>query len=153
VLASVTQNLPQSFETLAATQSNVGRMIRAGVKVAIVPIDRDLNHQARLIPQQAGNLVAQGKIPGGVVVSHAEALATLTRAPAEIFGLGAELGTLEVGKRGDVVVWTGDPIELSSAPSAVFIDGKPIALESRQSKLSERYNPARQDSMPKQYSN
>ena len=152
VLASVGQNLPESFEALAATQSNVGRMIRAGVKVAIVPIDRDFNHQVRLIPQQAGNLVAQGKVLGGVVVSHAEALAALTRSPAEIFGLGAELGTLEAGKRADVVVWSGDPIELSSAPTAVFIDGKAVPMELRQTKLRDRYNPLKQDSLPKQYS-
>lgn len=152
VLTSVTPNLPEAFETLAATQSNAGRMIRAGVKVAIVPITRDLNHQVRLIPQQAGNLVAQGNVPGGVVVSHAEALAAMTRAPAEIYGLGGELGTLEVGKRADVVIWSGDPIELSSAPTSVFIDGKAVSMESRQTKLRDRYNPLKRDSLPKQYS-
>ncbi len=148
VLASVTPNLPGSFETLAATQSNVGRMIRAGVKVAIVPPGT----QPRLIPQEAGNLMAQSRIPGGVQVSQAEALATLTRNPAEIFGLGNELGTLEPGKRADVVVWSGDPIELSSAPTALFIDGRATPLESRQTKLRDRYNPTKQDSLPKQYS-
>ena len=152
VLASVAPNLPESFEALAATQSNVGRMIRAGVKVAIVPIGRDLNHQVRLIPQQAGNLVAQGRIPGGVQVSHAEALAALTRNPAEIFGLGGELGTLEPGKRADVVVWSGDPIELASAPTALFIDGRETPLVSRQTKLRDRYNPLKQDTLHKQYS-
>lgn len=151
VLASVAPNLPETFEMLAATQSNAGRMIRAGVKVALVPIGRDYNHQVRLIPQQAGNLVAQGAVPGGVAVSHAEALAAITRVPAEIFGLGNELGTLEPGKRADVVVWSGDPIDLAAAPTAVFIDGRPVALESRQTKLRDRYNPLRQDGMPKQY--
>lgn len=152
VLASVSPNLPEKFETLAATQSNVGRMIRAGVNVAIVPVGRDLNHQVRLMPQQAGNLVAQAKIPGGVVVSHAEALAAITRVPAEIHGFGAELGTLEAGKRADVVIWSGDPIELSSAPTAVFIDGNPIPLESRQTRLRDRYNPLKRGVLPKHYS-
>lgn len=151
VLASVTPNLPETFEALAATQSNAGRMIRAGVKVALVPIDRDFTHQVRLIPQQAGNLVAQGAIPGGAKVSHAEALAAITRTPAEIFGFGAELGTLEPGKRADVVVWSGDPIDLAAAPTSVFIDGKPVSLVSRQTELRDRYNPLRQDSLPKQY--
>ena len=117
-----------------------------------MPIGRDLTHQVRLIPQQAGNLVAQGRIPGGVQVSHAEALAALTKNPAEIFGLGGELGTLEPGKRADVVVWSGDPIELASAPTALFIDGRATPLESRQTKLRDRYNPLKQDTLPKQYS-
>lgn len=151
VLTPVTPNLPETFQMLASTQSNAGRLIRAGVKVALMPAGRDYGHQLRLLPQQAGNLVAQGRIPGGVVVSHAEALAMITRAPAEIFGLGAELGTLEPGKRADVVVWTGDPIELASAPMAVFIDGREQPRDSRQTKLRDRYNPMRQDIMPKQY--
>lgn len=152
VLATVTTNLPERFETLAATQSNAGRMIRAGVKVAIVSLGSSPGFDARLMPQQAGNLMAQDRIPGGVTVSHAEALAAMTRVPAEIYGLGGELGTIETGKRADVVVWSGDPIELSSAPTAVFIDGAEQSEVTRQTKLRDRYNPMKQDNLPKQYS-
>ncbi len=151
VVSEVMLNLPEHFETLAATQSNIGRMVRAGVKVAIAPVNGDATHQVRLMPQQAGNLVAQSKIPGGQGISHAQALAAMTRVPAEILGISGSLGTIERGKIADIVIWSGDPIALSSAPTAVFIEGEPVVMESRQTKLRDRYNPRNTDVLPKQY--
>ena len=83
-------------------------------------------------------------------VSMAQALSLMTKAPAEIFGL-TDLGTLEAGKRADVVIWDGDPLELASAPVAVMIDGRQVPLTSRQTKLRDRYMPNRSDDMPVQY--
>ena len=59
--------------------------------------------------------------------------------PAQIFGAGRQLGSLEKGKIADVVVWDGDPLELSTSPTAVIIDGVNMSLESRQTKLRDRY--------------
>lgn len=151
VIATATNNLPTRFEMLGSTQSNVGRMVKAGVKVALGMIDDDDSRQVRLLPQHAGNLVAQNKIPGAVGISHAQALAALTRTPAEIFGVADQLGTLEPGKIADVVVWDGDPIELSSAPTAVFIEGKSIPLVSRQTKLRDRYLGLQKQQQPLHY--
>lgn len=142
VIASALNDLPARFETVAATQSNVGRMVAAGVTVAIGLIDDDDGHQVRLLPQHAGNLVAVARVPGATGLRHAQALALLTSAPAAIFGLSGELGTLEAGKRADVVIWDGDPLELSSAPVAVYIDGSEIPLVSRQTELRDRYLPS-----------
>lgn len=150
VIASALNNLPVSFERLGATQSNVGRMVNAGVKVALGMIDDEDGRQIRLLPQHAGNLVAVGRLPGGVGVTPEQALSLMTKAPAEIFGL-TDLGTLEPGKRADVVIWDGDPLELASAPVAVMIDGKQVPLTSRQTKLRDRYMPNRPDDMPVQY--
>lgn len=145
VITEPLRDLPANFEQLAATQSNVGRLVAAGVTVALGLFDDDDNRQLRLLPTQAGNLVALAGLPGAGGLSHAQALATITRAPAEIHGLGGELGTLAPGKRADVVVWSGDPLELASAPTAVLIDGREQPLTSRQTKLRDRYLGLRRD--------
>ena len=131
-------NLPDRFETLAATQSNAGRMIAAGVTVAIGEIDDDDSRQLRLLPQGAGNLVALAKLPGASGLTHAQAMATITRAPADIFGM-SEYGRLAPGAVADVVLWSGDPLELASRPTAVMIGGKPQPMTSRQTELRDRY--------------
>jgi imidazolonepropionase-like amidohydrolase len=131
-------DLPDSFETLASTRSNVGRLAAAGVTVGLGVFGGDSGAQARNLPYFAGNTVAQAAVPGGVGLTRAQALATITRAPAEIFGL-TDLGSLEAGKRGDVVIWDGDPLELTSAPIAIFIDGVAQPMVSRQTLLRDRY--------------
>lgn len=150
VIASAMNDLPARFEMLGATQANVGRMVKAGVKVALGMIDDEDGRQIRLLPQHAGNLVAVGRLPGGPALTPEQALMLMTKAPADIFGL-TDLGTLEPGKRADVVVWDGDPLELASAPVAVMIDGRQVPLTSRQTKLRDRYMPNRPNDMPAQY--
>ncbi len=142
VIASATNDLPERFEMLGSTESNVGRMVRAGVTVALGMIDDNDARQIRLLPQQAGNLVAMARVPGATGLTHAEAMATITSAPAAIFGL-ADMGSLAAGKRADVVVWDGDPLELASAPVAVLIGGQQVPLVSRQTKLRDRYYPGK----------
>lgn len=142
-------NLPGRFETVGATLSNVGRMVAAGVTVALGTPDLDASFQPRLLPHYAGNLVAQGRLPGGVGLSWDQAFAAISRAPAEIFGL-ADMGRLAPGARADVVIWSGDPLELSSAPEAVFISGIAQPMESRQTKLARRYRPGQPETgLPK----
>lgn len=151
VIASALNDLPARFETLAATQSNVGRMHRAGVQVAIGMIDDNEAHQIRYVPQYAGNLVALSKVPRASGLSWAEAFAAISSTPAAIMGLDGELGSLRPGRRADVVIWTGDPLELSSQAEQVMIDGVPQSLTNRQDRLRERYrNPAPGD-LPKAY--
>ena len=145
VIASATNDLPERFEMLGATESNVGRMVRAGVTVALGMIDDNDARQIRLLPQQAGNLVAMSKVPGAVGLTHAEAMATITSAPAAIFGL-TDLGSLAPGKRADVLIWDGDPLELASAPVSVIIGGRQQALTSRQTLLRDRYMPGKASS-------
>lgn len=144
-------DLPDSFETLASTRSNVGRLVAAGVTVGLGIFGGDSGSQARNLPYFAGNAVAQASVPGGVGLTRGQALAMITRAPAQIFGL-TDLGTLETGKRGDVVVWDGDPLELTSAPTAVLIDGVPQPMTSRQTQLRDRYRDLTRGPLPMQYS-
>ena len=124
------QNLPASFEQLGATAENAARLIDAGVITAFAHMG-DNSHQSRLVVQSAGNAVANG-------VSHDNALAAITIVPAIIFGMDG-LGSIEPGSIGDVVIWDGDPLEVMSAPTHVFIDGEPQSMESRQTRLRDRY--------------
>ena len=129
VFVHAIDNLPGSFDRLATTQQNAGRLEKAGVKVAMLG-NGDAN--VRLAVQNAGNAVANG-------MSWQAAMASLTTVPAEIYGVSASYGTLEAGMDADVVVWNGDPLELMTSPDAVIIGGENIPLVSRQTKLRDRY--------------
>jgi imidazolonepropionase-like amidohydrolase len=151
VIASALNDLPASFEMLAATQSNIGRLRAAGVKVAIGMIDDNDTRYVRNQRQYAGNLVALGKVPGAAGVSWGEAFAMISSRPAEAVGLGAEIGSLAAGRRADVVIWSGDPLELDSAPEAVWIDGVRQPLDNHQTKLRDRYRSLEREALPEAY--
>ncbi|QTD56626.1 amidohydrolase family protein [Parasphingorhabdus cellanae] len=151
VLASALTDLPEGFEDLSATQSNIGRMKRAGVNVAIGMInDRDA-HQLRYSMQYAGNLVALNRVPRATGLSWDEAFAAISSKPAEIMGMGSQLGSLKAGRQADVVIWTGDPLELSTQVERVFIDGVEQSLSNRQERLRERYRNPTPGALPKAY--
>lgn len=151
VIASALNDLPASFEMLAATQSNIGRMRAAGVNVAIGMIDDNDTRNLRNQRQYAGNLVALGKVPGAAGVSWGDAFAMISSRPAEAVGLGKEFGSLAAGRRGDVVIWSGDPLELDSAPEAVWIDGVRQPLDNHQTKLRDRYRSLERKALPEAY--
>lgn len=151
VLASALSDLPASFEQLAATQSNIGRMQAAGVTVGIGMINDDEARQARLAKQYAGNLVALTKIPGASGLDWGQAFATISSKPAEAMGMGGEFGSLRPGRRGDVVVWDGDPLEIGTAAVQVFIDGVEQPIETRQDQLRRRYFDPKEGALPKAY--
>ena len=151
VIGSALNDLPASFEMLAATQSNIGRMRAAGVKVAIGMVDDNDTRNLRNQRQYAGNLVALGKLPGAAGVSWGEAFAMISSRPAEAVGLGGEIGSLARGRRGDVVIWSGDPLELHSAAEAVWIDGIRQPLDNHQTKLRDRYRTLEREALPEAY--
>jgi len=151
VIASAVNDLPATFEQLAATQSNVGRMRAAGVKVSIGIIDDNDTRNLFAERQYAGNLVGLSKLPGNSGVSWGEALAMITSGPAEAIGLGKEIGSLAPGRRADVVIWSGDPLEASSAAETVFIDGVRQPLDTRQTRLLQRYRYLPRRDLPEAY--
>ncbi len=151
VIASALNDLPERFEQIAATQSNIGRMRAAGVNVSIGMINDEDAHKLFYEREYAGNLVALQKVPGAAGVSWGEALAMITSRPAEAIGLGGEIGKLAPGEHGDVVIWSGDPLEVTSAAEQVFIDGVQQPLEDHQSRLLERYRDLTRGDLPKQY--
>ena len=151
VIASAVNDLPASFEQIAATQSNVGRMRAAGVKVSIGMIDDSDTRNIFWERQYAGNLVALQRVPGATGVNWGEALAMITSGPAEAIGMGGEIGSLAPGRRADVVIWSGDPLEGSSAAEAVFIDGVRQPLQTHQTRLMERYRDLSRRDLPEAY--
>ena len=151
VIASALADLPSSFEQLAATQSNIGRMKAAGVTVGIGMINNDEARQARLVKQYAGNLVALGRIPGAAGLDWGSAFAAISSKPAEALGMDGEFGSLRAGRRGDVVIWDGDPLEIGSMPTQVFVDGVEQPLVTRQQRLRDRYLDPVEGALPKAY--
>jgi imidazolonepropionase-like amidohydrolase len=151
VIANALNDLPASFEQLSATQSNVGRMRAAGVTVAIGMINDEEARQVRLVTQYAGNLVAVGRVPGATGLSWSQAFAAISSAPAEALGMGGEIGSLRPGRRGDVVIWDGDPLELATGVEAVWIDGVRQSLENRQTRLRDRYRQPQEGPLPHAY--
>jgi imidazolonepropionase-like amidohydrolase len=139
VILDVQSNLPYSFDQLGATMANAGRLHKAGVSVAI-GID---THNIRLARQEAGNAVANG-------LPWEAGLASLTTNVAKIYGVEGSVGSLEKGKRGNVVVWSGDPLEVMEIAEQVIIDGEMMSMESRQTKLRDRYL-KRSNSVPVQH--
>ena len=148
VIAESLQDLPERFEQLASTQSNIGRMHAAGVEVAFNASTARFTHMYR---QYAGNLVALSRMPRASGLSWGEAFASISSAPAEAMGMGGEIGVLKPGAVGDLVVWDGDPLEVSSAALRVFIDGLEVSLESHQTRLRERFKDLDESDLPKAY--
>lgn len=148
VIADALDDLPGSFERLGATQSNVGRMMRAGVKVAI---SASSGTNPRNMTQAAGNLVAIGKIPGAAGLSWGQAFAAISSVPAAINGFDGRAGRLSSGALGDLVIWDGDPLEVGSVPTRVWIGGVEQDLTSHQSRLRERFRDLDESDLPKAY--
>lgn len=148
VIADGLTDLPARFEQLASTQSNIGRMRDAGVEVAI---NASAMEQPRYLPQFAGNLVALTSLQGATGLTWGEALASITSIPAAISGYGGQLGVLTPGAIGDVVVWDGDPLELTSAPVRVYIEGVEQPMDNHQTGLRERYRDLDESDLPKAY--
>jgi imidazolonepropionase-like amidohydrolase len=120
---------PKSFDELGARADNAALLHAAGVPVVITSGD---THNARKLRQIAGNAVRAG-------MPHEAAIAAITRAPAEAFGMGARYGTLAPGKVANLVVWSGDPLEIATRAVTVVIRGKRVELANRQTALFTRY--------------
>ena len=130
VVVDPTANLPGDLGALDVRDDNATLLAKAGVAVGISTINGTWS--VRSIRQLAGIAVAQGlPWPAG--------LAAVTEVPAQLFGGAAERGTLERGKIADVVVWSGDPLELSSRAEVVIVGGAVQSQATHQSKLLDRY--------------
>lgn len=147
VLATPLNDLPANFEQLGATQSNVGRMAAAGVKVGLGAF----GDQPRYAPQYAGNMVALTKVPGASGLDWGRAFAAISSVPAAILGMGDKFGRLKPGLAGDVVIWDGDPLENTSGVVRVMIDGVEQSLVNHQTKLRDRYKVPTEGALPKAY--
>ncbi|WP_449446428.1 amidohydrolase family protein [Thermomonas brevis] len=143
VFVDALADLPADFDSLGATLENAARLHAAGVKVSFSQFS-DASHNARKIRQLAGNAVANG-------LPWEAALAGLTSTPAAALGVDGELGaTIAVGQRADLVLWSGDPLDIANVARQVWLDGHAIPMRSRQTELRDRYlHP--DDGLPRTY--
>ena len=134
-------DLPASFERLGATLENAARMHAAGVSVAIGTGGFD-PHDSRNLKHAAGVAAANG-------MPVDAALAAITSVPADVWGANAHYGRLVPGMDADVVVWSGDPLELTTLVRHVFIRGVEMPATTRQRLLFERYRDT--EALPQSY--
>ena len=121
-------NIPESFDELGANIELAGKLEDLGITLMF---NAPRDHNYHLIRQGAGVAVGNG-------MSYAGALKAITLSPVEVFNLGNR-GEIASGKIADLIIWDADPLEPSSMPEKVFINGKDIDLTSRMSRLTERY--------------
>ncbi|MET4615966.1 hypothetical protein ABIA71_001541 [Stenotrophomonas sp. 2619] len=124
-------NLPSTFDQLGASLENAARLKAAGVQVSFAQRD-DASHNARKMRQLAGNAVANG-------LPWQDGLAGLTRVPAQVLGVGDRIGSIEVGKLADLVLWEGDPLDVGHYAEQVWLGGRAMPMRSRQTELRDRY--------------
>ena len=129
VVINALDNLPGSFDGLGARLDNAALLHEAGITLLFTSGE---THNARKLRQVAGNAVANG-LPYGA------AIAAMTSLPAEIFG--GKPRVIAPGLRADLVIWSGDPLDVNSAADQVIIGGIPDSMKSRQTQLLERYLP------------
>ena len=121
-------NIPESFDELAANIELAAKLEKLGITIMF---NAPRSHNFHLVRQGAGVAVANG-------MSYAGAIKALTLSPVEVFNLG-DRGQIAQGKIADLVIWDADPLEPSSMPEKVFINGKDIDLTSRMTRLTDRY--------------
>jgi hypothetical protein len=131
VLLDPFDDLPESFDAIGSTLENAARLQKAGVRIAF-SFDSPEPHNIRKLRQGAGIAVAHG-LPAEA------ALAALTRNPAEIFGVADRNGSIERGRVADLVLWSADPLEVTTLADEVVIQGVRQVMSSRQTELRDRY--------------
>lgn len=131
VIIDPINNLPSSYETLGARLDNAKLLSDAGVKLLFTNTSRSTSHNAYLVRQAAGNAVANG-------LDKIVAIAAMTSNPAQLFDAPVS-GDIAVGEIADLVLWGGDPLELTSEAELVMINGEIVPMESRSLQLRDRY--------------
>jgi len=135
-------NLPVSFDSVEARLDNVVLLDAAGVDYVITNASALGIQKPTTLAQHAGNAVGNG-------LAWDKAFAAITSTPAKWFGL--KQGSVATGQDATLVIWDGDPLNVTSAPTDMFIEGERQGLSSRQTALRDRYNPTSTDTRPHKY--
>ena len=121
-------NIPESFDELAANIELAASLEKQGITLMF---NAPRSHNYHWIRHGAGVAVANG-------MSYQGAIKALTSSPVEVFNLGNR-GEIAQGKIADLIIWDSDPLEPSSMPEKMFINGEDIDLTSRMTRLTDRY--------------
>lgn len=129
VLLSNTFDMPSDRDPYDRYYSLANTLRQAGIPFAFTT---GSNHDVRNLPDHAAMAVTFG-------LPEEDAVTALTSGAASILGIDASVGTLETGKNADVVIWNGNPLQITSRVQRLFIRGREIPLRSRQEMLRDRY--------------
>jgi imidazolonepropionase-like amidohydrolase len=131
ILGGVMQLPLERHDPYDSTFASAARLSAAGVRFAVSSAQA-FSGNSRNTPYHAAWAAAYG-------LDREEALKAVTLYPAEILGVADRLGSLEVGKDADLIVTTGDPLEVITDVVYMFIAGRPVSLESRHTRLYEKF--------------
>ena len=135
VIVGSIYDAPLANERFDAVFSLPAELQKRGVKIAFSSLNNNTPvSDSRNLPYAAGYAVAYG-------LPYDEALKAITLNPAEMFGMGDKLGSLDTGKIANVVIANGDPLDVRTSVQQVFINGIPIPMTSRQTQLRDEYEP------------
>src|SRR5215831_8475210 len=129
IIGPVTELPNNEDDDYDVNYSHAAKLNKAGVKFAF---QTDDSAYARNLPYQAGTSAAFG-------LPKDEALKAVTIYPAQIFGVDKLLGSIEVGKMANLIVTDGDPLEFKTIVKHMFINGKPVDLSSRHTRLYDQF--------------
>ncbi len=129
VIGPVLESPSSAYDPYDSAYANAAILSRAGLDIAIETADH----------QNPRNLAFHAAMASAFGLPREEALRSVTLYAARILGMDGELGSLTVGKRGDVIVTGGDLLDIRAPVELVFIDGVQQSLKNRQSELYERY--------------
>ena len=124
-------NVPSAYESLHPRLDSAAILHEAGVTLLFTGMSWHRTHNAYLVRQSAANAVANG-------LAYDAALAAMTSNPAKVFQLRSS-GSIAEGHRANLVLWTGDPLEMTSGVVSSWIDGVEFAPYSRSDALRDRY--------------
>jgi imidazolonepropionase-like amidohydrolase len=136
VIVGSIYDFPRADQRFDAVYTLPAELAKRGVRIAISSADAGgpvSSHSARNLPYAAGFAVAYG-------LPYDEALKAITLNVAEMFGFGDRLGSLDVGKMANVVVANGDPLDVRTDVKQVYIQGVPVPMENRQTRLRDEYS-------------
>lgn len=129
VLVGPVTTQPDRMETLGARYDNAALLFKAGVTIAI---QTNETHNMRNLPYEAGLAVANG-------LPYEEALRAITINPAKIFHVDQKVGSIEKGKRANLIIAAGDPLEPRTVIEHVFIGGEELPDSSYHKQLWEEF--------------
>src|SRR5215467_13987573 len=131
VIVTAVMHLPsREDDPYDVNYSIPAKLAAAGVTFAISTGDR--GSEVRTLPYNAGMAAANG-------LSKADALKSVTLWPAQIFGVGDRMGSIEVGKMANIVVTTGDMLEAKTDTKYLFIDGRNVPLDTKHTQLNAQF--------------
>lgn len=130
IIGPVTEVPAREDEGYDRNFAQAAALEKAGVRFVFKTADAAY---VRNLPYQPGTAAAFG-------LSRDEALKAVTIYPAQVFGVDKLVGSIEVGKIANIIVTDGDPLEFRTNTKYMFINGKPVDLSSRHTKLYDKFN-------------